>query len=132
MLSISDADFGYIVDGERKTIVRRVSRSVLAGQRIGILGANGQGKSTVIKTIARDLAALAGTITEGKGLRIGYFAQQELDVLSPLDNPLQHMIRLAREGRAEFARGEQRAGAARLSRQLQFQRRTWSARPSAP
>jgi ATP-binding cassette subfamily F protein 3 len=40
---------------------------------------------------------LAGTITEGKGLAIGYFAQQELDVLRPQDTPLEHMIRLARE-----------------------------------
>ncbi len=35
--------------------------------------------------------------TEGKGLNIGYFAQQELDVLRPQDNPLEHMVRLARE-----------------------------------
>ena len=97
MLSITDADFGYLVDGERKVIVRKISRSVLAGQRIGILGANGQGKSTVIKTIARDLGALSGTITEGKGLTIGYFAQQELDVLRAQDTPLEHMIRLARD-----------------------------------
>jgi len=40
---------------------------------------------------------LAGTITEGKGLSIGYFAQQELDVLRPSDNPLEHMVRLAKE-----------------------------------
>jgi ATP-binding cassette subfamily F protein 3 len=39
-------------------IVRNVSKSVLAGQRIGILGANGQGKSTLVKTVARDLAPL--------------------------------------------------------------------------
>ncbi len=109
MLSIASADFGYVVDGEPRTIVRKVSRSVLAGQRIGILGANGQGKSTVVKTIARDLAALSGTITEGKGLTIGYFAQQELDVLRPHDNPLQHMMRLAREASAQSreASGEQ-------------------------
>jgi ATP-binding cassette subfamily F protein 3 len=41
--------------------------------------------------------AIEGEITEGKGLNIGYFAQQELDVLRPQDNPLEHMIRLARE-----------------------------------
>jgi ATP-binding cassette subfamily F protein 3 len=64
-------------------IVRNVSRSVLAGQRIGILGANGQGKSTLVKTVARALAPISGEITEGKGLNIGYFAQQELDVLRP-------------------------------------------------
>ena len=78
-------------------IVRNVSKSVLAGQRIGILGANGQGKSTVVKTIARDLMPISGEITEGKGLSIGYFAQQELDVLRPADTPLEHMIRLVKE-----------------------------------
>jgi ATP-binding cassette, subfamily F, member 3 len=97
MLAISDASFGYTVDGEPKAILQGVSKSVLAGQRIGILGANGQGKSTLVKTIARTMPLLAGTLTEGKGLNIGYFAQQELDVLHPNDNPLEHMIRLAKE-----------------------------------
>jgi ATP-binding cassette subfamily F protein 3 len=83
--------------GRAKTIIQGINRSVLAGQRIGILGANGRGKSTLVKTIARALAPLAGHITEGKGLRIGYFAQQELDVLSLQDGPLMHMVRLARD-----------------------------------
>jgi ATP-binding cassette subfamily F protein 3 len=78
-------------------IVQHASRTVLAGQRIGILGANGQGKSTLVKTIARVLPPLAGTLTEGKGLTIGYFAQQEMDLLSEDDTPLQRMVRLARE-----------------------------------
>lgn len=93
MLVVSDAVLGY---GD-KVILRGVNRSVLAGQRIGILGANGQGKSTLVKTIARQIAAIDGTLTEGKGLHIGYFAQQELDVLVPESNPLEHMIRLARD-----------------------------------
>jgi ATP-binding cassette subfamily F protein 3 len=97
MLSISKASFGYVVDDVPKTILTDVSRSVQAGQRIGILGANGQGKSTLVKTIAREMGALAGEVTEGKGLNIGYFAQQELDVLRPQDNPLEHMMRMARE-----------------------------------
>ena len=98
MLSISDTSFGYLGDdGVETTILHNVSRSVLAGQRIGILGANGQGKSTLVKTIARTMAPLSGTVTEGKGLSIGYFAQQELDVLRPSENPLEHMARLARE-----------------------------------
>ncbi|SFM68086.1 ABC-F family ATP-binding cassette domain-containing protein [Variovorax sp. OV329] len=98
MLSISDAAFGYVQeDAPPKVILTGVSRSVLAGQRIGILGANGQGKSTFVKTIAREMGALAGTVTEGKGLSIGYFAQQELDVLHPASSPLEHMVRLARE-----------------------------------
>jgi ATP-binding cassette subfamily F protein 3 len=93
MLAFDDVSCGY----GATTIVRHVQRSVLAGQRIGILGANGQGKSTLVKTIARELPPLAGRITEGKGLVIGYFAQQELDVLSPDDGPLLHMLRLARD-----------------------------------
>jgi len=97
MLAITDASFGYRNETGDTTILRGVSRSVLAGQRIGILGANGQGKSTLVKTIARTMAPLAGTLTEGKGLNIGYFAQQELDVLRAQDNPLEHMVRLARE-----------------------------------
>jgi ATP-binding cassette, subfamily F, member 3 len=97
MLAISDASFGYQVDGVNKVIIKDVNKSVLAGQRIGILGANGQGKSTLVKTIARTMPQLAGTVTEGKGLNIGYFAQQELDVLRSDDNPLEHMIRLAKD-----------------------------------
>ncbi len=103
MLSMSGVSFGYPAaedapEGTPPTvIVHNVSKSVLAGQRIGILGANGQGKSTLVKTVARDLAAIGGEITEGKGLNIGYFAQQELDVLRPADTPLEHMIRLVRE-----------------------------------
>jgi ATP-binding cassette subfamily F protein 3 len=98
MLSISNASFGYrMEDAAPRTILRGVNRSVLAGQRIGILGANGQGKSTLVKTIAREMGAIAGTVTEGKGLNIGYFAQQELDVLRPQDTPLEHMVRMARD-----------------------------------
>ena len=98
MLAFSDVACGYgAVDTPAMRIVDGINRSVLAGQRIGILGANGQGKSTFVKTVAGDLPALAGTITQGKGLTIGYFAQQELDVLSLGDGALMHMVRLARD-----------------------------------
>ena len=103
MLTISDGVFGYRGAGGAADapILRGVARSVLAGQRIGILGANGQGKSTFIKTIAHALPLLGGRVTEGKGLAIGYFAQQELDVLHPQSNALEHMVRLARESGRE-------------------------------
>ncbi len=98
MLAFSVVACGYRADdGQETRIIDQINRSVLAGQRIGILGANGQGKSTLVKTIVGDLPRLAGDITEGKGLSIGYFAQQELDVLSLGDGALMHMIRLARD-----------------------------------
>ncbi|HEX2540540.1 MAG TPA: ATP-binding cassette domain-containing protein [Caldimonas sp.] len=99
MLAFANVACGYAGQdgGEARRIVGGIDRSVLAGQRIGILGANGQGKSTFVKTIAGELPPLSGEIVAGKGLTIGYFAQQELDVLSPADGPLMHMVRLARD-----------------------------------
>jgi ATP-binding cassette subfamily F protein 3 len=98
MLVLSDVVVGYRADdGSETVIVSDISKSVLPGQRIGVLGANGQGKSTLVKTLARMQPALGGRIQEGKGLAIGYFAQQEMDVLRPDEGPLAHMIRLAKE-----------------------------------
>lgn len=98
MLVVKNADMGYFTKegSEHTTILRNVSLSVQSGQRIGILGANGQGKSTLIKSIVGDAPLIAGEVTQGKGLTIGYFAQQELDVLHENDNPLEHLMRLAR------------------------------------
>ncbi|HEY9024938.1 MAG TPA: ATP-binding cassette domain-containing protein, partial [Burkholderiaceae bacterium] len=116
MLAMSNMECGYLVQDDvdpdteptRKVIVRNINKTVLAGQRIGILGANGQGKSTLVKTIARSMPALGGEVTEGKGLSIGYFAQQEMDVVHADDTPLQHMVRLAKnvgpEGREQELR----------------------------
>ena len=96
MLTIRDAVVGYTdSSGQTTPIVRNITRSVVAGQRIGLLGANGQGKSTLVKTIARAIKALSGEFREGKGLSIGYFAQQELDVLNVDDTPLGHLVRLS-------------------------------------
>ncbi len=111
MLSMLSASFGYppAQDAPPGTgpsvIVRDINRSVYAGQRIGILGANGRGKSTLVKTIAQALQPISGEIVEGKGLVIGYFAQQELDVLRVEDTPMQHMTRLAKEALASGRRG---------------------------
>jgi ATP-binding cassette subfamily F protein 3 len=77
-------------------ILSGVTRTVRAHQRIGILGANGQGKSTWVKTVAGVLPLLSGKVTRGKGLAVGYFAQRELDVLQPQDSALEHFIHLAR------------------------------------
>ena len=91
MFVMNDVACGY--DGQ--IIINHVKCTVLAGQRIGILGANGQGKSTLVKTIAGQIQPLSGKYTQGKGLSIGYFAQQELDILRHDENALQHMTRLS-------------------------------------
>lgn len=94
MLRLRDIACGY---SQETPIIQNVSSTVLPGQRIGILGANGQGKSTLVKTIAGEIPPISGIYTQGKGLSIGYFAQQELDILHADDSPLQHMLRLAKE-----------------------------------
>jgi ATP-binding cassette subfamily F protein 3 len=79
-------------------VLREVELDVLAGARIGVLGANGQGKSTLVKTLAGVLEPLAGSLHPGEGVVQGYFAQQEMDVLRPDETPMQHLQRLAQAG----------------------------------
>ena len=79
-------------------VLREVELDVLAGARIGVLGANGQGKSTLVKTLAGVLEPLAGSLHPGEGVVLGYFAQQEMDVLRPDETPMQHLQRLAQAG----------------------------------
>ena len=97
MMALKDLQCGYKNPDGDVVIVQNINRSVMPGQRIGILGANGQGKSTLVKTLAHMQPLISGEVTEGKGLSIGYFAQQELDVLQLDDGPLMHMVRLARD-----------------------------------
>jgi ATP-binding cassette subfamily F protein 3 len=85
-------------------IVDGVTLSVQNGQRIGLLGANGQGKSTLIKTLAGVQPALAGKVRLGKGLEIGYFAQHQVETLRHDDSPLGHMARLAPDTREQELR----------------------------
>jgi ATP-binding cassette subfamily F protein 3 len=105
MMVMEDVRCGYhAVDGGEIPIVDRVTLSIQNGQRIGLLGANGQGKSTLIKTLAGTLAPLGGHVREGKGLQIGYFAQHQLETLRPDDSPLQHLARLAPDTREQELR----------------------------
>ncbi len=105
MLVMEDVRCGYRADdGSETPIVDQVSLSIQNGQRIGLLGANGQGKSTLIKTLAGTLAPLSGELRTGKGLQIGYFAQHQLETLRPDDSPLQHLARLAPDTREQELR----------------------------
>jgi ATP-binding cassette, subfamily F, member 3 len=97
MLTLRALDAGY----PSARILSNVTLQLRAGQRIGLLGANGQGKSTLVKTITRSIDALAGDMHQGKGLAIGYFAQQEMDLLDAEDTPWQYLGRIARESKVE-------------------------------
>ncbi|CAG4892227.1 ATP-binding cassette domain-containing protein [Paraburkholderia saeva] len=105
MMVMEDVRCGYRTEEHTEIpIVQHVTLSIQNGQRIGLLGANGQGKSTLIKTLAGTLEALGGHVREGKGLRIGYFAQHQLETLRPDDSPLQHLARLAPDTREQELR----------------------------
>ncbi|BAX54374.1 putative ABC transporter ATP-binding protein YheS [Photobacterium damselae subsp. piscicida] len=78
-------------------ILDKIRLNLVPGSRIGLLGRNGAGKSTLIKMLAGELPALAGEMRYSQGVKIGYFAQHQLETLYLDDSPLQHMVRLAPE-----------------------------------
>ena len=100
LLSLERVDAGYAGGA----VLAGVELTLRAGMRIGMLGANGTGKSTLVKTLAGELPPLSGERREGKGLRIGYFAQHQLEQLSPDESPLQHLGRLDRRAREQDLR----------------------------
>ncbi|HEX7685609.1 MAG TPA: ATP-binding cassette domain-containing protein [Trinickia sp.] len=105
MLVMEDVRCGYrAADDTDIAILEGVTLSVQNGQRIGLLGANGQGKSTLVKTLAGTLAALSGSMRAARGLVIGYFAQHQLETLRPDDSPLAHLARIAPDTREQELR----------------------------
>lgn len=85
---LKELDCGY---SENDIILKKVNLMLITGDRIGLLGRNGQGKSTLIKTLCSVLKPVHGTVTLGKGIKIGYFAQHELDQLSGQMSALDHL-----------------------------------------
>lgn len=93
IINMEGASVGY--DG--KAILSRLDLRIDQDDRIALLGKNGQGKSTLSKLLSGRLAPLGGKITTSSKLRIGYFAQHQLDELELDETPLQHLAR-ARPG----------------------------------
>ena len=87
LLRLHKTDAGY---GET-TILSDLSFSLLPGERIGLLGPNGEGKSTLIKLLAGELEAQKGKCERAKDLSIGYFAQHQLEQLHDELSPVQHL-----------------------------------------
>jgi ATP-binding cassette subfamily F protein 3 len=87
LLTVDDQSVGY---GDIP-LVEKINFTIAPGARIALLGHNGAGKSTVIKLLAGELPALGGERVEARDLRIGYFAQHQLEQLKEAESPLQHL-----------------------------------------
>lgn len=95
IIRLVDADLGYV---EGKAILRRVNLRIDQDDRIAILGPNGEGKSTLVKSLAGRLPLLGGDIFKHKKLDIAYFSQHQLDELKPARSPYDHVRELMPDG----------------------------------
>lgn len=89
MLKVESLSFAY-----DKPIVENAELVLRAGDRVGLVGVNGSGKSTLLKLLIRELTPQQGKVIHAKGLKIGYFAQHQLESLTMEWSPLQHLIQL--------------------------------------
>ncbi len=122
VISIDDADVGY---EPGKPILRKLRARIDMDDRIALIGANGNGKSTLMKLLAGRLGVQSGTITTARKLRIGYFAQHQAEELVPDQSAFLHMARRlpgvaparvrAHLGRFGFAQGKADTVTANLS-----------------
>ncbi|MEZ5490139.1 MAG: ATP-binding cassette domain-containing protein [Gammaproteobacteria bacterium] len=99
LLGIHHLDIGF-----SEPLVRDVNLAIQAGSRIGLLGVNGCGKSTLLKILAGELAPLAGEVQTARHLRVGYFAQHQVDVLDADASPLELFLRLDPEADEQTGR----------------------------
>jgi len=90
LMQLQKVQFAY---GEHN-ILDSTSISLLPNDRIGLLGPNGAGKSTLIKLLAGENQPSKGQCIESKGLRIGYFAQHQLEQLDANASPVQHLFEI--------------------------------------
>ncbi len=91
IIALDDVAVGYEAG---KPILRRLNLRVDDDDRIALLGANGNGKSTLVKLLSGRLAPMSGRITRPDKLEIAYFAQHQLDELAPGDSAFDHLRRL--------------------------------------
>ena len=90
LLALHHVDAGYT----EKLVFGDASLLLVPGDRVGLLGPNGAGKSTLIKVLAGTQRVVGGERVEAQDVRIGYFAQHQLEQLDSTSTPLQHLQRL--------------------------------------
>ncbi|MCY9845871.1 ABC transporter ATP-binding protein [Vibrio caribbeanicus] len=91
IIMMDEVSAGY----DQNLILERIRLNLVPGSRIGLLGRNGAGKSTLIKLLSKELKPQSGLLTYSQGVKIGYFAQHQLETLHPEETPLQHMMQIA-------------------------------------
>ncbi|MDR2017156.1 MAG: ATP-binding cassette domain-containing protein, partial [Burkholderiales bacterium] len=101
LLRLENADLGYRPE---TPVLPGVECALLSDTRIGLLGPNGAGKSTLIKSLTGHLPLLRGTRHTTRDLRIGYFAQHQLDTLDPKASALLHLQRRDPDAREQTMR----------------------------
>ena len=89
LIVLEDANLGY-----SDPVINNVKIAFRPGDRIGLLGVNGAGKSTFVKSLKGDLILLKGQKIEGKNLKIGYFSQHQVDDLMLDKNPIDHLAKV--------------------------------------
>ena len=94
LVRLEDVTLGYGDVRERPPVLADLDWNLLAGERIGLLGPNGAGKSTLLRAVAGVLLPRAGSRHVAQGLKIGYFAQHQVEQLSPGSSPLWHLARI--------------------------------------
>jgi len=106
IIAVDNVSVGYEVG---KPVLNRVTLRIDNDDRIALLGANGNGKSTLVKLLANRLAPFSGSITRAEKLSIAYFAQHQLDELNEEGSPYDHIRKLMPDAPESRVRG--RAGA---------------------
>jgi len=91
LIAIDGASVGYEED---KPILKHLDLRIDMDDRIALLGANGNGKSTFAKLLAQKLKPMAGKVQKSRKLNVGYFAQHQLDELKGQNSPLDHLREL--------------------------------------
>ena len=91
-------------EGPGRMVIEAASMTVGRGSRIGVLGRNGAGKTTLIRTAVGELPPLGGELQRARSVRVGYFAQQQVDALRANESALAHMQRLAPTEREQVLR----------------------------
>jgi ATP-binding cassette subfamily F protein 3 len=103
MIKLDGAAVGYEAG---KPILRRLNLRIDPDERMALLGRNGNGKTTLARLLSRHLAPMEGEMVASGKMRVGYFAQHQVEELDVEETPLQHMTRQMPDAKPTAVRGQ--------------------------